>query len=105
VRRPEQRLMAAPRILAEVRDYQGLVAALRARIVELGTRCEDIDSVSGLPLRYTSKLVCARPVRNLGKVSLGLLLSTLGLKLQVCLDESGLFEQIRPRLIAGKRRA
>jgi hypothetical protein len=96
-------LMAAPRIIAEVHDYQGLVCALRARINELAVRAEDIDALAGLPQRYCSKLLCPRAVRNLGKTSLGLLLATLGLKLQVVLDEGGVFQQVRSRLVSVKR--
>jgi hypothetical protein len=35
--------------LAVVTDYSGLIAALRRRVVELGTSLEAIDGVAGLP--------------------------------------------------------
>jgi hypothetical protein len=86
--------------LAIVTDYRGLVAALRQRIVELGTGMESVDEVAGLPARYTSKLLSTnvRPGKpNLGPISLGPLLKALGLKLALVADEDALAE-VRDRL-------
>ena len=61
--------MAEP--IAVVVDYDGLLAALRQRAIELNTPLESIDEVAGLPTRYTTKLLGG--MRGLGRVSLGLL--------------------------------
>ena len=46
---------------------------------------------------YTSKCLSLNPKRNLGRLSLGLMLSTLGLKLAVLEDKEAL-ARVRPRL-------
>src|ERR1700704_3558888 len=93
--------MTAPqfdRHLAIVHSYAELIAALRARVVELGTTGETVDEVSGLPARYTAKLLALPvPVKALGPVSLAPLLGALGLKLIVAEDTEAL-EKIRHRL-------
>jgi hypothetical protein len=35
---------------------------------------DEIDALAGLPLRYTSKLLCDNSVKNLGRISMGPLL-------------------------------
>lgn len=87
--------------LVEVRDYQELIAALRARVVELGTAGETIDHVAGLPLRYTMKLLAPIPVKALGPTSMGPLLGALGLKL-VVMEDAEVLEKIRRRLVPTK---
>jgi hypothetical protein len=66
--------MTAPqfdRHLAIVHSYAELIAALRARVVELGTTGEAVDELSGLPARYTAKLLALPvPVKGLGPISL-----------------------------------
>jgi hypothetical protein len=93
--------MTAPqfdRHLAIVHSYAELIAALRARVVELGTTGEVVDEVSGLPARYTAKLLALPvPVKALGPISLAPLLGALGLKLIVAEDTEAL-EKIRHRL-------
>jgi hypothetical protein len=92
-----------PCILAEVRDYAGLVRAIRAWIAELNVAGETVDAVAGLPLRYTMKLLGPRLLKgtgcSLGRTSLGPLLGALGLKLVVAVDHEVL-ARIRPRLTA-----
>lgn len=84
--------------LAIVRSYKELLSVLRARAEELNISGDTLESASGLPARYSSKLLCPTPVKNLGPSSLGALLSTLHLELAVCAkctaDEA--FEAIRP---------
>ena len=87
--------------LTEVRDYQELIAALRARVVELGTAGETIDHVAGLPLRYTMKLLAPIPIKALGPTSMGPLLGALGLKL-VVMEDAEVLEKIRRRLVPAK---
>jgi hypothetical protein len=83
--------------LAIVTDYLGLVAALRRRIVELGTGMESVDAVAGLPARYTSKLLSRNNKTSLGQTSMGPILGALGLKLAVLPDDEAL-ARIRHRL-------
>jgi hypothetical protein len=87
--------MAEP--IAVVVDYDGLLAALRQRAIELNTPLESIDEVAGLPTRYTTKLLGG--MRGLGRVSLGPLLGALALKLAVMPDNDAL-ARIRHRLPA-----
>jgi hypothetical protein len=68
---------AAPRQLAVVRSYGDLINALRARIRELGTTCEAVDYIAGIPLRYCNKLLAPHPPRTIGSQSLGPLLGAL----------------------------
>ncbi len=93
--------MTEPRIIAEVKDYAGLVLALRGRIAELNVAGETIDDVAGLPLRYTMKLLAPIQKKTIGRVSLGPLLGTLGIKLHV-VEDPEVFERIRPRLVPRK---
>jgi hypothetical protein len=71
------------RQLAIVRDHQELIAALRARVVELGAAGETLDDVAGLPLRYTMKLLAPTPIKTLGRTSMCRRWAVLGLKLLV----------------------
>jgi hypothetical protein len=84
--------------LAEVRDYDQLIAALRDRVSKLGVTCESVDHVSGLPQRYTNKLLSRHPVRMFGRRSLGPVLQSLGVKLVLTLDAESDFEKLRQRL-------
>lgn len=86
------------RLIAEVRDYQELVAALRARVVELGVASETIDEVAGIPLRYTAKLLAPIPVKGLGRFSMGPLLGALALKLLV-VEDTEMVEKLRHRWV------
>jgi hypothetical protein len=86
----------AERRLAIVGNYDELTAALRARVAELGTTFDGLDELSGLPERYTQK-VLSRGCKSLGRVSLGPILQTLGLKLAVIVDDEQT-AKMRPRL-------
>lgn len=73
------------RIIATIVDYDGLIEAIRARIVDLGTCIPSVDTVAGLPEDYTGKVL--RQVRSIGPVSLGPLLGALQAKLLMVPDE------------------
>jgi hypothetical protein len=75
-----------PRVLARVLDYGGLIAALRARTDFLNVSRSEIDRISGLMPGYTAKLLTVPPMRGLGPISLGAILSALGLALLVVED-------------------
>jgi len=93
-------LMGEP--LAEIRTYDELVTALRARVGQLGVACESIDATAGLASRYTCKLLAPVPVREFGRCSLGPLLQCLGVKLILALDDEAAFAKIRSRLVPVK---
>lgn len=88
--------MTADRVIAIVHDYDGLVAALRARVAEFGVSAETIDDLAGIATRYTSKLLAPIPIKGLGRVSLGPMLGALGLKIIVVEDTEAL------RLVVGR---
>jgi hypothetical protein len=85
------------RVLARVHDYDGLVAALRAWIDEIGTSYRAIDGVSGLADGYCSKLFSPLPLKSLNKLSLGCVLQALGLRLDLTVDVEQL-AKVRHRL-------
>jgi hypothetical protein len=80
-----------------VDSYGGLIEAIRARIKELGVTCESLDSVTGLADGHTTKIISPRRIRVAGRISLGLLLQALNLKIVVCVDD-GAAKQYRARL-------
>jgi hypothetical protein len=78
------------RTLATVRDYGGLVEALRARCDELNVAGITLDDLAGLAVGHVNKLLCPQPMRVLGPVSLPALLGALGLQLIVAEDPEAL---------------
>ena len=85
------------RTLATVRDYGGLVEALRARCDELNVAGITLDDLAGLAVGHVNKLLCPQPMRVLGPVSLPALLGALGLQLIVAEDPEAL-ARVRARL-------
>ncbi len=75
--------------LAEITDYDGLVAAMRARAQErkLALSSDENAAIAGLPDKYLPKLIGTNPVRRLGMISLGAVLGVLGVKLLLVADE------------------
>jgi hypothetical protein len=60
-----------PRVIAEFSDYDQMITALRLRAAELNLSGETLDIVSGLPSRYSAKLLGPHQIRRLGATSLG----------------------------------
>jgi hypothetical protein len=85
------------RALAVVHDYSELVAALRARAEALNVSNLVLDEVSGLQSGYSGKLLSLHPKRTLGRLSLGLLLATLGVQLVMVEDREAL-KRVKGRL-------
>jgi hypothetical protein len=83
--------------LAVVTDYPGLIAALRRRVVELGTTIHAVDALSGLADRHVEKLLAPKMPKCLGPISLGAVLGCLGLKLAIIPDDEAL-AKVRDRL-------
>ena len=90
------------RRIAVVSNYAELVSALRERAEALNISNMTIDLTSGLQSGYTSKVLSLRPKRTLGRLSLGLMLSTLGLRLIVVEDKEQL-ARVRGRLEPRKK--
>lgn len=78
------------RPIATVRDYGELHAALRARADELKLTRESIDGCAGFQDGYTGKLLAPVPIRGIGRETLGPLLTVLGLKIELTVDEEAL---------------
>lgn len=91
------------RELAVIHDYDGLLRALRARVVELDTTMEAVDAVAGLPVRYSSKLLASVPIRGLSRMSFGAILGAMGVAL-IMIEDLSAFEKIRKRLVARTNR-
>jgi hypothetical protein len=94
--------MEAIEPIAVVTDYDGLVTALRQRVIDLDTSLAAVDDVAGLPAYYTAK-----PLRNnakgLGRMSFGAVLGALALKLAVLPDDQALAQDQAPPAAARHR--
>lgn len=89
--------------LAEVRDYDGLVGALRARVDQLGCPYKSIEEAAGLADGHLGKIFGPSQVKTLGMVTVFKLADVLGLKfviaehldVEATIDEMD--EHYRPR--------
>ena len=78
----------APRVIAEFSNYDELINALRIRAAELNLSGEQVDCYSGLPARYTQKLLGPNQIRRLGAISLGPFLGALGVRAWLVEDKA-----------------
>lgn len=92
----ERRKSTTPPDVQMIRSMEELLAALRARRDELQITHERLDDVAGWPSGYAGKLLAPEPIKNLGWMSLGLALDSLGIALVVVENP----EQIR--LVKGR---
>src|SRR5215472_15518413 len=76
-----------PRVIASFDNYEGMLEALRTRATELRLAGDTFDEYVGLPRGYTQKVIGIRPVRRLGMTSFGPVLSGLGLRCLLVVDE------------------
>lgn len=90
------------RRIAVVKSYDELLAALRARALELGATRKQIAEVAGLPDGYAATLLAPQPIRALGRTSLGPMLGALGLMLVVVEDEEA-WARVKSRVGGGKK--
>ena len=89
-----------PRVIASFDSYEGMLEALRTRAIELRLAGNTFDEYVGLPRGYTQKVIGIRPVRRLGMTSFGPVLSGLGLRCLLVVDEEAtrrLKERLLPR--------
>ncbi len=80
--------MTAP-ALATVTDYDALIDALRARQTALGITDATLEALTGLQSGYVGKIFGAHRSRALGRLSLGLILQGLAVKITVIEDPAG----------------
>lgn len=73
-------------ILAVANDYEGLQRAMRVRAEELNISRETLGEISGLHSGHAGKMLADPPSKNMGIVSMGLLLQALGLRLLIVED-------------------
>ena len=101
----------APRVLASFNDYAGLISALRLRAEQrkISLSGEGIASVSGLPRGYAQRVLAPfsksrSAVRRIGIISLGPLLSSLGVRLLLVEDPEAV-ERYTSRIPARQERS
>ena len=73
--------MTEPRTLAVVREYDELIAAVRARMEELEMTFDILDHRSGVQVGYSAKVLGPTPSKRFGPVSLGCILGALRMKM------------------------
>jgi hypothetical protein len=88
--------MPDERALATVTDYDEMIGALRARMAELGVTNETIGAIAGLAGGYVGKLLAPSRIKNLGPMSFGVMLQSLGMKL-IAVEDIKTTEKMRPR--------
>jgi hypothetical protein len=78
--------------LGVITTYEDLLNVLRARAIlrHITVGGEDTAEVAGLPIGYVQKIIGPRPVRRIGMMSLGPILSILGVKLIMVEDADAL---------------
>jgi hypothetical protein len=106
----ERRKRTMPAVLPDVprenmiHSMEELLAALRARRDELQLTHERLDDIAGWPSGYAGKLLAPEPIKNLGFMSFGLALDSMGIALvvvenpeQIKLVEKRWIKRERPR--------
>jgi hypothetical protein len=97
-------VLAHTEIVADVRTLEGLRLALRSRADALNISRETLDEISGLQEGYSGKLLAPTPIKNLGDLSLSLLLASLGLRL-VLIEDPAALERVQNRLVPRNTKA
>jgi hypothetical protein len=87
-----------PRQLGTASTYAELMHILRERAEELDVSRATIGAVAGLTSGHCEKLMAPQPSKNLGVVTLPLLLGALGLRLTVTEDLAAL-ARVKSRLV------
>src|SRR5262245_54157992 len=89
---------AAARIIAKAHDYAELLDALRTRCHALGTGAERVD---GIPERFTITMFSQIQIKSITRISLGVILAALGLKLIVT-DDPVAWARVQHRHVRSK---
>ena len=74
-----------------IRSMPDLLDVIRARREEVGISLETMDHIAGFPSGYSAKLLAPVAIKNLGWMSFGAALGSLGIALIAVPDE----EQIK----------
>ena len=82
--------MTEPRALAIVREYDDLIAAVRARMAELEMTFDILDHRSGVQVGYSAKILGPTPTKRFGPVSLGCVLGALRMKMILVEDPNAM---------------
>jgi hypothetical protein len=85
-----------------IRSMEELLAALRARRDELQLTHERIDDIAGWASGYCGKLMAPEPIKNLGWLSFGLALDSLGVAL-VMIENPDQIKRVENRWIPRER--
>ena len=83
-----------------VRDIPGMIEVFRARILQLGLTHATVDSLSGLPDGYCSKLMCG--MKRPGPIAIDALCGALAIGFVPVVDERQQ-ELVRDRWVLRKR--
>jgi hypothetical protein len=81
--------------------YDQLIEVIRHRIAELDATCESVSELAGLSTTHTSRIVNPKRSRILGRMSLSVILQTLGIKLTATVDDEA-YAPLRERLPQAK---
>ena len=68
---------------ATIHDYDGLIAALRARIDEIGVSYDDLETLCGFTRGHLSKILGPVRVKNIGLQTLLILIGGLALRFRL----------------------
>lgn len=93
-------------VLAEIKDYAELIGALRARAAQrkIALSSIEITQLAGLPDRYLTKVLAppsgkkGQNFRALGHISMGPVLTVLGVKLHLVEDFEAM-ERLKGRIV------
>jgi hypothetical protein len=88
-------------IIAEVRDFPTLLAAMRARVAQLRTTYDSVDDAAFLAVGYTNRLLKRHPEKRMGPQTFGGLLLGLGCKLLLVQDDET-FAKVQDKLRASR---
>jgi hypothetical protein len=85
---PQLPAQITDRVVGSFNDYDGMIHAMRARAQErrIAITSPDVAEMANLPDFYIAKLLSVHPVRRVGMISLGPILSVLGVRLLMVED-------------------
>ena len=94
--------MPVPPDVHLIRGMQDLLDTIRARRDEVGISLETMDHVAGFVSGYSAKLLAPVAIKNLGWMSFGAALGSLGIALVAVLDEEQI-KRVSPRWVRRER--
>lgn len=92
------------RLIGFANDYDGVVSLFRERATELGLTMAFIDEIAGFQTGYAGKLLGPAQVKALGRMSLGVMLEVLGLKIAV-VEDADTLARMRERYVESDRKS